>query len=94
MTSRHRFGWWLRACSVSLAAFLLIAAAAFGERPTLAQLKLAQELTRAQYDKILAATVGIHLEDSSGSGVIVSEDGYILTAAHVIVTPGTFSTLN
>lgn len=56
--------------------------------PSLADLKKAQEQTREHLDKMIAATVGIHLEDSSGSGVIVSEDGYILTAAHVIMVPG------
>ncbi|NJM37606.1 MAG: serine protease [Akkermansiaceae bacterium] len=33
--------------------------------------------------KVRAATVGIEIKDGSGSGVIISEDGLILTAAHV-----------
>lgn len=78
----------VRASLVAALVLIVAAAPVSAQKPTLAQLKLAQEHTRAQYDKILAATVGIHLEDSSGSGVIVSEDGYILTAAHVIMVPG------
>jgi serine protease Do len=75
---------------VGLAFLFLVAiiSQAAGESPSLADLKKAQEQTREHLDKMIAATVGIHLEDSSGSGVIVSEDGYIITAAHVIMVPG------
>jgi len=34
--------------------------------------------------KVMPATVGVVKGNSAGSGVIVSEDGYVLTAAHVI----------
>ncbi|QDU30339.1 putative periplasmic serine endoprotease DegP-like precursor [Anatilimnocola aggregata] len=71
-------------CAVALASLNLPAASG----QSLADLKKAQEQTHKHLDKMLAATIGIHLEDSSGSGVIVSEDGYILTAAHVIAVPG------
>lgn len=38
--------------------------------------------------KLTAATVGVVVGRAQGSGVIVSKDGYILTAAHVSGTPG------
>ena len=38
-------------------------------------------------DRAKAATVGVE-SDGSGSGVIISEDGYVLTAAHVSGKPG------
>ncbi len=38
--------------------------------------------------KAVPATVGITVGNGQGSGVIVSPDGYVLTAAHVIGRPG------
>ena len=38
-------------------------------------------------NKVTACTVGIVIGSSHGSGVIVSEDGYVLTAAHVAGSP-------
>jgi serine protease Do len=37
---------------------------------------------------VLPCTVGIQIGGASGSGVIVSEDGYVLTAGHVSGKPG------
>jgi len=71
-------------CAVALASVNL----PWASGQSLESLKKAQEQTHKHLDKMLSATIGIHLEDSSGSGVIVSEDGYILTAAHVIAVPG------
>ena len=39
-------------------------------------------------DKVIKATVGLRAGMSGGSGVIVTEDGYVLTAAHVFQRPG------
>jgi serine protease Do len=50
----------------------------------LAELKALQEITKSVVDKCTPATVAILYGSSSGSGVIVSEDGLVLTAAHVI----------
>ena len=35
-------------------------------------------------DRVLPATVGVRIGRAQGSGVIISRDGYVLTAAHVI----------
>lgn len=39
-------------------------------------------------DRMLASTVCVTVMDAQGSGVLISEDGYILSAAHVIMRPG------
>ncbi len=44
-------------------------------------------------DRVLPATVGIRVGPAQGSGVIVSEDGFVLTAGHVISKPGQDATL-
>lgn len=43
--------------------------------------------------RALPATVGVRVGTSQGSGVIVSPDGYVLTAGHVIGKPGQAATV-
>lgn len=50
----------------------------------LTELKSLQATVQSVVDKCTPATVAILYGSSSGSGVIVSEDGLVLTAAHVI----------
>src|SRR5262245_7407837 len=55
-----------------------------------ANIKELKELqTRVQdiYKKVTPAVVGIQIGGASGSGVIVTEDGYVLTAGHVSGKP-------
>lgn len=46
-------------------------------------LEAIQKALASALPKARAATVGIEIKEGSGSGVIISEDGLILTAAHV-----------
>src|SRR3954470_22323510 len=48
------------------------------------ELKSLQAAVNAAVEKCTPATVALRFGSSSGSGVIVTEDGLILTAAHVI----------
>jgi S1-C subfamily serine protease len=53
-----------------------------------AELKVMQEQVRRVGKKALSCTVAVRVGAAFGSGVIVSRDGYVLTAAHVIGGPG------
>lgn len=55
---------------------------------TLDDLKALQERVKAVVTKTSPATVGLFVGLGAGSGVIVSEDGLVLTAAHVSGEPG------
>src|SRR4051812_9839527 len=51
------------------------------------ELRALQETVKRVVDKVTPATVGVLLGMGAGSGVIVSDDGLVLTAAHVIEPP-------
>lgn len=50
-----------------------------------ADLKAIQKQVRTVLDKVVPCTVGVSAGRSQGSGVIISADGYVLTAGHVSV---------
>ncbi|HVK13836.1 MAG TPA: trypsin-like peptidase domain-containing protein [Gemmataceae bacterium] len=54
---------------------------------SIAELKAFQDHTKAILDKVIPATVCLQVGGASGSGVIVSKDGLILTAGHVSGDP-------
>jgi serine protease Do len=52
-----------------------------------ADLKAMQEHVRSLTDQLMKCTVGVQVGHAQGSGVIISKDGYVLTAAHVAGRP-------
>ena len=58
-----------------------------GETPTLEQMEAMQERVREVSEMVKKATVNIQIGGAQGTGVIISRDGYIFTAAHVIGKP-------
>lgn len=59
-----------------------------GKNPqSVAQLRAMQDHVRIVADRVKEATVNINMGMGQGTGVIVSSDGIILTAAHVIERP-------
>ena len=59
-----------------------------GEPRNIGELKAMEQHQRKVVGKVTACTVAIVVGPSHGSGVIVSQDGYVLTAAHVAGAPG------
>ena len=60
-----------------------------GESPkSVDDLKLIQSRVQELTDKLIACTVGVQVGPAWGSGVIITKDGYVLTAAHVSGQPG------
>jgi len=59
-----------------------------GAPNTVADLKAMQQRVQKLSEKLILATVGVQVGQAQGSGVIVSKDGYVLTAAHVSGNPG------
>jgi serine protease Do len=86
-----------------LSAVLLAGIASFGraadtkeERPaaldkpapeSLDDLKAIQKQVHKVVDKMVECTVNLQVGKAQGSGVIISEDGYVLTAGHVSAEP-------
>jgi serine protease Do len=58
------------------------------QRSTLAELLKIQQTVQMQLPLVQAAVVAIQTNDGTASGVIIAEDGLILTAAHVAEKPG------
>lgn len=54
---------------------------------TVQDLKEIQGHVKSILDRTIRTTVGIRVGASQGSGVIVTKDGYVLTAGHVSATP-------
>ena len=55
-----------------------------GVPESLDQLRSMESRFKKLTEKVMPATVNIQMGASQGSGVVVTDDGYILTAAHVI----------
>ncbi|MCS7168718.1 MAG: trypsin-like peptidase domain-containing protein [Gemmatales bacterium] len=56
--------------------------------PLVAQLRLLQEKVQAVIERVKPAVVAIEIGPGQGSGVVVTKDGYVLTAGHVSGKPG------
>ncbi|MBT4863744.1 MAG: PDZ domain-containing protein [Planctomycetaceae bacterium] len=56
-------------------------------------LRIIENRVKALVKQLQLATVGVRNGRAAGSGVIVSKDGFVLTAAHVCVEPGRNVTL-
>ena len=84
---------WVALCALLLSSPLFAEdakpAVKFSVVPTsLEELKQFEDKVDATVKKVMPATVGVQIGNSSGSAVIVSEDGLVLTAGHVSGDPG------
>lgn len=59
-----------------------------GEVPTsVEELRAMQAHVQQLAKKVIPCTVGVRVGSAQGSGVIITEDGYVLTAGHVVGKP-------
>ena len=59
-----------------------------GQAPqSIDELKALETHLQTLAKKVIPCTVGVRVGAAQGSGVIISEDGYVLTAAHVVGRP-------
>ena len=58
-----------------------------GNPKSIDDLKAMEVHTKALSEKLIACTVGVQIGPAWGSGVVISKDGYVLTAAHVSGQP-------
>lgn len=65
----------------------------FSKPTTLADLQAIETRVVDIVDEVVNCTVAIQVSGVYGSGVIISRDGYVLTAAHVIDKPGKRATV-
>jgi serine protease Do len=71
-----------------LTAPTLLLAAEHDTPTSVAELRAMQKTIREVSKRVVPATVGVQIGAAMGSGVIVSEDGYVMTAGHVSGKPG------
>ena len=60
----------------------------YGSVSTIDELRSLERQVEETSKRVIPATVGLQIGASSGSGVIISPEGWILTAGHVIDQPG------
>src|SRR5271156_4918316 len=71
-----------------LLAACLLHHAPSGIAADLSEFEAAEKRSQAIAERLVCATVGLSHAGASGSGVIVSEDGLIMPAAHVLAAAG------